>query len=189
VGVVCAEVRLRLGAGLGGAMRCRACLLHRFASARLRSMDGQIQAIASRYKDQPGPLLLVLHAIQDEWGYLPPAAVPIVAAVLNLSRAEVHGVVSFYQHFRTSPPGRHVLRICRAESCQSMKGTQIEQRARESLGIDFHQTTADGLFSLEPVFCLGLCACSPAIMIDEMLIGRVTPERLDEVIAAKRTDP
>jgi formate dehydrogenase subunit gamma len=142
-----------------------------------------IDAIIGRLKGEPGPLLMVLHAIQDALGHIPPPAVPIIADGLNLSRAEVHGVISFYHYFRDHPAGRHTVRICRAESCQSMQGEALAEHARRSLGIDFHQTTAAGDISLEPVYCLGNCACSPAVMIDRELFGRVTPERLDELLA------
>jgi formate dehydrogenase subunit gamma len=142
-----------------------------------------IDAIIGRLKGEPGPLLMVLHAIQDALGHIPPAAVPIIADGLNLSRAEVHGVISFYHYFRDHPAGRHTVRICRAESCQSMQGAALAEHARRRLGIDFHQTTPGGDISLEPVYCLGNCACSPAVMIDRELFGRVTPERLDDLLA------
>lgn len=134
-------------------------------------------------KRRPGPLLEVLHAIQAQLGYLPPAAVPVVAAELNLSRAEVHGVISFYHFFRSSPPGRHTVSVCRAESCQAVGAEALASHARQRLGVDFHQTTPDGRFSLEPVYCLGNCACSPAVMIDGRLHGRVTPERFDALLS------
>lgn len=143
----------------------------------------QIDAIIGRLKGEPGPLLLVLHAIQEALGHVPPAAVPVVAEGLNLSRAEVHGVISFYHYFRDHAAGRHTVRICRAEACQSMNGEALAEHARRTLGIDFHQTTAGGEFSLEPVYCLGNCACSPAVMIDRELFGRVTPERFEELVA------
>jgi formate dehydrogenase subunit gamma len=127
--------------------------------------------------------LPILHAIQDERGYIPEGAVAIVANVLNLSRAEVHGVVTFYHFFRTRPPGRQTLYVCRAEACQSMGARALEQHVRARLNVDFHETTADGRFSLEPVYCLGNCACSPDVMIDENVYGRVTPERLDELLS------
>ena len=142
-----------------------------------------IQRLAEAGADEAGALLPILHSIQDELGYVPEAAVPIVAKVLNLSRADVHGVVSFYHLFRSEPPGKQTLYVCRAEACQSMGSRELERYAREKLEIDFHQTTADGKFSLEPIYCLGNCACSPAVMIDEDVYGRVTPERLDELLA------
>jgi formate dehydrogenase subunit gamma len=149
-------------------------------------MNDRINTIVARLGQQPGPLLLVLHAIQDELGFIPGDAIPLVAQGLNLSRAEVHGVVSFYHYFRHSPPGRHTVRICRAESCQAMNGTALEQQAQQNLGIGFNETTSDGAISLEPVYCLGACACSPAVMINDELHGRVTPARLDELLAQCR---
>lgn len=144
-----------------------------------------MRALAETHAQRPGALLPILHAIQDEIGYVPDSAVPIVANVLNLSRAEVHGVVTFYHFFRTRPPGAHTLYVCRAEACQSMGARELERHVREKLSVDFHETTADGRFSLEPVYCLGNCACSPAVMIDEDVYGRVTPERLDELLSER----
>lgn len=142
----------------------------------------EIRQLAESMARAPGALLPILHAIQGRYGYVPDAAVPVVARVLNLSRAEVHGVVSFYHFFRTRPPGKHVVYVCRAEACQSMGARALERHVRDALRIDFHETTADGRFSLEPVYCLGNCACSPAVMIDETVYGRVTPERFDEIL-------
>jgi formate dehydrogenase subunit gamma len=141
-----------------------------------------VRGIVARHKGRPGPLLEILHAVQEALGYIPGAAVPLIADGLNLSRAEVHGVVSFYHHFRHVPGGARTVRVCRAEACQSMQGEALVEHARRRLGIDFHGTTADGRFSLEPVYCLGNCACSPAIMIDDQLYGRVSAERFDELI-------
>ena len=148
-----------------------------------------VQRIASDLKGRPGPLLEVLHAIQAALGYVPDAAVPIVAEVLNLSRAEVHGVVTFYHYFRRSRPGAHAVSVCQAESCQSMGAEALTAHVRRRLGIDFHQSSADGRFSLEPVYCLGNCACSPAVMIDGQLYGRVTPERFDALLADRAPSP
>jgi formate dehydrogenase subunit gamma len=142
-----------------------------------------------RHKDRPGPLLEVLHEVQSELGHIPPAAIPLIADELNLSRAEVHGVVTFYHYFRHSPPGRHIVRICRAEACQSMGAEALASHAQRRLGVRFEQTTSDGRFSLDPVYCLGNCACSPAVMIDGELFGRVTPERFDALIAERASDP
>ena len=142
-----------------------------------------VRRIVADLKGRPGPLIEVLHAIQAELGYVPQAAVPLVASELNLSRAEVHGVVSFYHYFRSTTPGTHTVSVCRAESCQAMGGEALAAHARRRLGVDFHQTTSDGRFSLEPVYCLGNCACSPAVMIDDRLYGRVTPERLDALLS------
>ncbi len=107
----------------------------------------------------------------------------LIADGLNLSRAEVHGVISFYHYFRESPPGRHTLYMCRAEACQSMNQRKLEEHAKKKLGIGFHQTTANGSLTFEPVYCLGNCACSPAVMVDGELYGRVTPERFDEIVS------
>jgi len=142
-----------------------------------------VRRIVADMKNRPGPLIEVLHAVQAALGYVPAAAVPIVAEALNLSRAEVHGVVTFYHFFRETPPGKHTVHICRAEACQSMGANALVAHARKRLGVDFHETTRDGVFSLEPVFCLGNCALSPAAMIDGQLYGRVTPERFDQLVA------
>ncbi len=148
-------------------------------------LRGQLLKITGRFKGVPGPLLEVLHAVQRELGFVPPAALPVLAAELNLSRAEVQGAVSFYHYFRHSPPGERTLRVCRAEACQSMGGRELAAHAQQRLGIGFHETTADGRWSLEPVFCLGNCACAPAVMIDEGVHGRVSAGRLDELLAGK----
>jgi len=146
-----------------------------------------VRRIVADMKDRPGPLIEVLHSVQAALGYVPSDAVPIVAEALNLSRAEVHGVVTFYHFFRETPPGRHTVQICRAEACQSMGANDLVEHAKKRLGVDFHETTPDGVFSLEPVFCLGNCACSPAAMIDGRLYGRVTPKRFDELVAEKKS--
>lgn len=138
--------------------------------------------IAGRHASRPGGLLPALHAIQDELGHVPPGAVPAVAEAFNISRAEVHGVISFYHLFRTTPPGRRTLYLCRAEACQAMGARELEKHARRRLGIGFHETTADGRISLEPIFCLGNCARPPAVMIDDFVHGQVTPERLDALL-------
>ncbi|MFZ0498565.1 MAG: formate dehydrogenase subunit gamma [Steroidobacteraceae bacterium] len=149
----------------------------------LSSEHGEaVRRIVGDLKGRPGPLIEVLHAIQAELGYVPPAAVRLVASELNLSRAEVHGVVSFYHFFRSTPPGVHTVSVCRAESCQAVGGEALAAYARRRLGVDFHGTTPDGRFSLEPVYCLGNCACSPAVMIDGRLHGRVSPERFDALL-------
>jgi len=145
--------------------------------------DAEIRRLAEAHAAEAGALLPILHAIQDRLGYVPETAVPIVADVLNLSRAEVHGVVTFYHFFRTKAPGKRTLYVCRAEACQSMGSRSLENYARKKLGVDFHETTADGRFSLEPIYCLGNCACSPAVMVDETVHGRVTPQKLDEILA------
>jgi formate dehydrogenase subunit gamma len=152
-------------------------------------VNEQIDSLIARHRDRPGPLLLVLHAIQDELGYIPAEVVPVVAEGLNLSRAEVHGVVTFYHYFRQSPPGKHIVQLCRAEACQAMQGEQLAAHAQRRLAVGFHETSADGRFTLEPVYCLGNCACSPAMMIDGHLYGRVSTARFDELLAERRQDP
>jgi len=142
-----------------------------------------VRRIVTEFKDRPGPVLEVLHAIQAALGHVPKEAVAVVAEVLNLSRADVHGVVTFYHHFRSAPAGKHLVQVCRAESCQAVGGDALAEHAQARLGVDFHERTADGKFSLEPVYCLGNCACSPAVMIDGQLHGRVTPERFDALLA------
>ncbi|MCJ9672028.1 MULTISPECIES: formate dehydrogenase subunit gamma [unclassified Neorhizobium] len=134
-------------------------------------------------KHLEGPMLPILHAIQAEFGYVPEEVKPVIASELNLSRAEVHGVVTFYHEFRDHPAGRHVLKLCRAEACQSMGSDRIADHARQLLGIDFHQTTLDGAVTLEPVYCLGLCACAPAAMLDGEVFGRVDELCLSEIVA------
>ncbi|MDC8013606.1 formate dehydrogenase subunit gamma [Tahibacter soli] len=135
----------------------------------------------------PGALLPILHAVQDALGYVPRDAVPLIANALNLSRADVHGVVSFYHYFRSEPCGRHIVQICRAESCQAMGAVALEAHAKATLGVDWHETTRDGAVTLEPVYCLGNCALSPAVMIDGDLHGRVTPQSFDTLVAATRS--
>lgn len=147
-----------------------------------------VQRIVAEMRERPGPLIEVLHGIQTDLGFIPPAAVPVVAEALNLSRAEVHGVITFYHYFQEAPAGRHTLEVCRAESCQAMGAEALGERAQERLGVGFGQTSADGAFSLRPVYCLGNCACSPAVMIDGELYGRVTPERLEELLAEREAE-
>ena len=144
-----------------------------------------ILKVIGALKSHPGPLLEVLHGVQDELGYVPPAAVALIAEELNLSRAEVHGVVTFYHHFRKHPPGQHNVQVCRAEACQSMGAEALADHAKRKLGVGFEQTTADGQFSLDAVYCLGLCSCSPAVMIDGDVHGRVTPKMFDQLIAER----
>jgi formate dehydrogenase subunit gamma len=146
-----------------------------------------VDALSARFAGIPGPLLPLLRAVQDELGFIPPEAIPRIASALNLSRAEVHGVISFYHYFRQHAPGRHVVQMCRAEACQAMNGEATEAHAKRCLGIDYHGTSADGQFTLEAAYCLGNCAAGPSVMIDNKLYGRVTPERLDQILADWRT--
>ena len=129
-----------------------------------------------------GAALPILHALQHEFGYVDREAVPMIAQALNLSRAEVHGVVSFYHDFRGGPPGAHVLKLCRAEACQSMGADALAAEARQRLRLNWHETTAAGRFTLEPVFCLGLCACAPAAMLDGRVFGALDEPRLHSLI-------
>jgi formate dehydrogenase subunit gamma len=145
-----------------------------------------VRRIVTDLKGRPGPLLEVLHAIQAALGYVPEGAVSLVAQGLNISRAEVHGVVTFYHYFRRTPPGKHVVSLCRAESCQALGADALAEHAKRKLGVDFHETTVDGEFSLEPIYCLGNCACSPAAMVNNRLYGRLTPERFDEMLAREQ---
>ncbi len=133
-----------------------------------------------------GPLLPILHGIQDEFGFVPQEALPVIAEALNISNAEVHGVVTFYHDYRAHPAGRHVLKLCQAEACQSMGGDAVAARLQELLGIGFHETATDGSVTLEPVYCLGLCACAPSAMLDGEVIGRLDAESVDEIVAEVR---
>jgi formate dehydrogenase subunit gamma len=142
--------------------------------------------VCARLKSLAGALMPILHGVQQALGYVPKDAVPLIASELNLSRADVHGVLSFYHYFRKDPPGRHVVHLCRAEACQSVGAVALEAHAKKSLGIDFHETTADRSISLEPVYCLGNCSLGPSIMIDHQLLGRVSPKRFDELMAQAR---
>ncbi len=147
-----------------------------------------VASVLSEHQDRPGALLPILHGIQDALGYVPPDAVPTIAQALNLSRAEVHGVVSFYHHFRETPPGRHTIQICRAESCQAVGAETLIAHAKQQLGIGFHETTADGKITLEPVYCLGNCALSPALLDGHAIHGRVTPEQFDALVRTIREE-
>lgn len=142
----------------------------------------RMQHILSRHRDMEGALLPILHAVQEEFGHIPQQVLPAIAKALNLSRAEVHGVVSFYHDFRETPAGAHVVKLCRAEACQATGADGVAAHAREALGIDWHGTTPDGKVTLEPVFCLGLCACGPAALVDGKLHGRVDTTRLDAIL-------
>ena len=147
-----------------------------------QSQPEQIQQAVDSLKDQPGAMLPILHAIQDRLGYIPDAAVPIIAEGLRRTRAEVHGIISFYHHFRTHPAGRRVIQVGRAEACQAVGARALEAHAKTSLGVDYHQTSADNEFTLEPVYCLGNCACGPSIRVGDDVHGRVTPARFDALV-------
>ena len=144
--------------------------------------DAEISALIDEHMHLEGPLLPMLHAIQDTYGHVPQMAVPIIAKALNVTTAEVHGVISFYHDYRKAPAGRHILKICRAEACQSMGGKALAEGVLAKLGLDWNGTTANGNLTVEPVYCLGLCACSPAAMIDGKVVGRLTSERMSALL-------
>ncbi|ARN75973.1 formate dehydrogenase subunit gamma [Oceanicoccus sagamiensis] len=149
--------------------------------------SGEIRSIVTQYQHKPGALLPILHAIQDKLGYIPPDSLPLIAEALHLSRAEVHGVVSFYHYFRSAPAGNHVVQICRAESCQAMGSRALESYAKASLKIDYHQTTADGEITLEPVYCLGNCACSPSVRVGQDVIGNMDNKKFEQLLSELTT--
>jgi formate dehydrogenase subunit gamma len=139
--------------------------------------------IIGEHKGLEGPLLPILHALQETFGYIDRTAEPIVAEALNISRAEVHGVVTFYHDFREEPAGRHVVKLCRAEACQAAGGDELAARAEAKLGVAFGKTTADGRVTLEPIYCLGLCSISPSAMVNGRIVGRLDEKKLDALIA------
>ena len=149
--------------------------------------DSAVRSVVGAVADQPGPVLLALQAVQAEFGYVDPLGLPVIADVLNVSRAEVHGVLTFYTDLRTSPPGHHHVQICRAEACQSRGARAIVDHATAQLGIGLGETTDDGSVTLDQVFCLGNCALAPAVMVDGRLHGRVDPTRLDTLIGEARS--
>ncbi len=138
--------------------------------------------IIEGFENRPEMLVQILHAFLDRFGWISDEAIRQLASELNLSRADVHGVVSYYHDFRTSPPGKHVVKICEAEACQSMGSRELSEHAQESLGLGMHESNDD--VTLEPVYCLGNCACSPAIMVDGKTFGRVNADRFDEIVAS-----
>lgn len=146
------------------------------------SMLTVVRKAIADHRDRIGPLLPILHAVQDALGYIPKDALPVIADGLNLSRAEVHGVVSFYHYFRQTKPGRCTVHICRAEACQALGAVALEAHAKRRLGIDLRETSADQRVSLDAVYCFGNCALGPSVTVNGELYGRVTPERLDELL-------
>jgi len=145
-------------------------------------LEQTLDEIVAEHSGQIGALMPILHALQDSLGYVPEAAIPILATKLNLSRAEVHGVVHFYHDFRSELPGKHTIQVCRAEACQAMGSVALEEHIKHTLGIDYGQTSADGRFTLLPVYCLGNCACTPSVRIDEQIHARVTPKRFEQLL-------
>ncbi len=150
---------------------------------KITSKQLQVQTFIDQYKDLPGGLLPLLHAIQNSIGHISDSAIEDIALGLNLSKAEVHGVISFYHDFKTKPIGNHMVQICRAEACQSMGSRELEDHAKASLGIGYGETTPDGFISLEPVYCLGNCASSPSIRINDDVFARVDSTRFDALVA------
>ena len=151
-----------------------------------RAQKDAVLGVCADLKATAGALMPILHAVQNKLGFVPHDAVPVIASELNLSIAEVHGVLSFYHYFRKEPGGRHVVHLCRAEACQSVGAAAVEAHAKRSLGVDFHGTTKDGAIRLEPVYCLGNCSLGPSLMIDETLHGRVSAQRFDELMEEAR---
>lgn len=145
--------------------------------------EDRARAVIAEHKAMRGALLPMLHALQEEFGFIHKDAIQLLADALNITRAEVHGVASFYHDFRREMPGRHVIKLCRAESCQAMGADDLVEHAKSRLGVDMGGTTDDKTFTLEAVYCLGNCALSPAVMIDETLYGRVSNDRFDEIVA------
>lgn len=150
-------------------------------------VTARVIEIIDQHRHREAPLMPILNALQAELGLIPADAIPTIAGELNLTRAEVYGVVSFYHDYRNHAPGRHVLKLCRAEACQSMHGDRLSERARELLGIGWHETAADGSVTLEPVFCLGLCATAPSAMLDGRLIGRLDEAKIEKIVAEVRS--
>jgi formate dehydrogenase subunit gamma len=160
----------------------------KFEDLPAAEQDVVMNAIAAQ-QHRPGALLPILHAVQSALGWVPPAAVAPIARALNQSRAEVQGVLSFYHDFRSAPPGRQIIKICRAEACQAMGADDLVAHAKRRLAIDFGETRADGAVTLEPVYCLGNCACAPAIMVDGVLYGRVSRDRFDQLSSGCEAQP
>lgn len=143
----------------------------------------EIAALIQLHRTVPGGLLPLLHAIQDRLGFIPPQAVGDIAKGLNLSRAEVHGVISYYHHFRSEAPGKHVVQVCSAEACQACGADELMALAEKTLGCPSHHTRSDGVVTLQPVYCLGLCASSPAIQVDDQLHARVSVDKLQKLLS------
>lgn len=148
----------------------------------ITSNTDQIDRIIAAYCALEGPLLPILHALQEAFGHVPAAAHAPICAALNISKAELHGVISFYHDFRDAPAGRHVVKICRAEACQAMGSAALAEHVLAKLGLDWHGTTRNGAVTIEPVYCLGLCACAPAAMVDDRVVGRVDAAKLDKLL-------
>jgi formate dehydrogenase subunit gamma len=142
-----------------------------------------VESAIESHQGKIGALLPVLHSIQDMLGHIPSESIPMIAREMNLSRAEISGVMSFYHDFRGEPAGEHILHLCRAEACQAMGARELENHVKQSLGIDYGETTSNGLFTLEPVYCLGNCSCAPSLRVNDDLHARVSAESFDTLIA------
>lgn len=142
-----------------------------------------VSRLLPEFTEMPGGLLPLLHAVQEALGFIPASAVPLVAEAMNLSRAEVHGVITYYHFFRSKAPGKHVVQVCRSEACQSCGSEELLAQTEVLLGCKLHETSADGRFSLEPAYCLGLCASSPAVQIDDKLYARMNHSRMARLVA------
>ncbi len=153
---------------------------------KVADVAARTAAVVADHVHLEGPLLPILHAVQDEFGFVPTDSLPVIAQALNISNAEAHGVATFYHDYRREPARRHVLKLCQAEACQSMGSDGVAAMVKSALGIGFHETAKDGSVTLEPVYCLGLCACAPAAMLDGEVIGRVDREAVDEIVAEVR---
>lgn len=152
------------------------------------SLEEIVDAAVAEHIGSIGALMPVLHSIQDSLGFIPAESVPMMARALNLSRAEIQGVIGFYHDFRTEPGGEHRVQLCRAEACQAMGSRELELHVKRRLGIDFGETTDDGLFSLEPVYCLGNCACAPSVRINDGVHARMTADRFDRLVDGLEAD-
>ena len=149
--------------------------------------EEKVNEILSSLRDKEGALLPILHAIQTTQGYIPKGAIPAIAQALHQTVAEIHGVISFYEDFRTEPTGRNIIQICRAEACQARGARQLEQHAKQKLSIDFHGTTPDQEFTLQPAYCLGNCACGPSLRVNNDIVAEVHPEKFDALLSKLTT--
>lgn len=147
-------------------------------------LDARLGEILNQHRGMEGALLPILHAVQAAFGHVPEAALPVIAADQGITKAEAHGVMTFYHDFRARPAGQRVLKLCRAEACQAVGADALADAVKARLGLDWHETTADGSVTLEPVFCLGLCACGPAALVDDRLVGRATVDGLIAKVTA-----
>jgi formate dehydrogenase subunit gamma len=147
-------------------------------------LPNRIADIIAPYLALEGPAMPMLHAVQAAFGYVPESAVPVIANALNVSRAEIHGLISFYHDFRHAPAGRTVLKLCRAEACQSRGADRLAAHAQDRLAITWHETTPNGAVTLEPIFCLGLCAAAPCAMVNHRTIARLDTTKLNAILDA-----